>query len=132
GHSSGNGSLTFTTMSDRVQIAVPSLTISAPCWAYCSSLMPDPDPAPVSISTACPPRVSSSTPTGVMATRYSSVLTSLGTPTIMSRPRPRVHLLSQSEGKCGHCEIYGDLNQGQSAGTGPEPAHDARRRVGTY
>src|SRR5260370_36765164 len=43
--------------------------------------MPLPSPAPAWISTRQPARVSSSTPTGIMATRYSCVLISLGTPT---------------------------------------------------
>src|SRR4051794_4015349 len=47
--------------------------------------MPLPWPAPDWINTLCPSRVSSSTPTGIMATRYSSVLISLGTPTTYLR-----------------------------------------------
>src|SRR6185437_9291912 len=47
--------------------------------------MPLPAPAPLWMSTACPARVSSSTPAGTIATRYSSDLISLGTPTIMAR-----------------------------------------------
>ena len=45
--------------------------------------MPLPCPAPTSIKTVCPAWVSSSAPTGSIATRYSSDLISLGTPTIM-------------------------------------------------
>src|SRR4051794_23619011 len=66
------------------------LTISAPCLRYCSSLMPLPWPAPDWMSTLLPPRVSSSTPTGVRATRDSCVLISLGTPT--------THLLERETG----------------------------------
>src|SRR5437762_5885633 len=49
--------------------------------------MPLPCPALLWIRTRCPARVNSSTPTGIIATRYSSVLISLGTPTIMDGPR---------------------------------------------
>src|SRR4051812_20654850 len=48
--------------------------------------MPLPSPAPDSIRTAWPSCVSSSTPTGSIATRYSSALISLGTPTIIRPP----------------------------------------------
>src|SRR5690348_3164124 len=58
--------------------------------------MPLPCPAPVWISTRCLARVSSSTPTGMRATRYSSVLISLGTPTIMTAPRPGEPAVSRS------------------------------------
>src|SRR6186713_1343277 len=47
--------------------------------------MPLPTPAPVSTSTSWPLRVSSRTPAGVMATRYSRVFVSLGTPTFMRK-----------------------------------------------
>src|SRR4051794_2162333 len=43
--------------------------------------MPLPCPAPAWMSTLWPARVSSSTPTGIIATRYSSALISFGTPT---------------------------------------------------
>ena len=45
--------------------------------------MDEPSPAPFSTSTVWPAEVSSRTPAGVMATRHSSVFTSLGIPTIM-------------------------------------------------
>src|SRR5215831_592575 len=48
--------------------------------------MPLPCPAPAWTTTLWPARVSSSTPTGSRATRYSSVLISLGTPTIIASP----------------------------------------------
>src|SRR5208283_1388600 len=50
--------------------------------------MPLPWPAPASIKTLCPAIVSSSAPTGSMATRYSSALISLGTPTIIGSTPP--------------------------------------------
>ena len=46
-----------------------------------------PTPAADWMRTRCPARVSSSTPAGVMATRYSSGLISFGTPTIMGTSR---------------------------------------------
>src|SRR4051794_22152159 len=48
--------------------------------------MADPSPAPCCTSTSCPCSASSRTPDGVRATRYSSVLISVGTPTFMSCP----------------------------------------------
>ena len=45
---------------------------------------PEPAPAPACTSTRCPRRSSSWTPEGVMATRYSLFLTSVGTPTLMT------------------------------------------------
>src|SRR5919205_1357880 len=43
--------------------------------------MADPSPAPACTTTSCPCSTSSRTPEGVSATRYSSVLISVGTPT---------------------------------------------------
>src|SRR3954466_12094332 len=43
--------------------------------------MAEPSPAPRWTSTSCPCSTSSRTPDGVSATRYSSVLISVGTPT---------------------------------------------------
>src|SRR5947207_2285231 len=47
--------------------------------------MPLPCPAPAWMRTRCPRRVSSSTPTGIRATRDSCGLISLGTPTTQGR-----------------------------------------------
>src|SRR5436305_2135923 len=44
--------------------------------------MAEPSPAPACTNTWCPASTSSRTPAGVNATRYSSSLTSLGTPTL--------------------------------------------------
>src|SRR3989440_10257714 len=44
--------------------------------------MAEPSPAPACTNTWCPASTSSRTPAGVRATRYSSSLTSLGTPTL--------------------------------------------------
>src|SRR5947208_3434183 len=45
--------------------------------------MPEPSPAPASISTVCPASVSASAPADTRDTRYSLSLISLGTPTII-------------------------------------------------
>src|SRR6187431_288219 len=52
--------------------------------------MADPSPAPCCTRTSCPWSTSSRTPEGVMATRYSSVLISVGTPTFMDLSSRRV------------------------------------------
>src|SRR4029077_13849520 len=46
-------------------------------------------PACVSTSTSCPAFTSNSTPTGIIATRYSSALISFGTPTFIVSPSVR-------------------------------------------
>src|SRR6202140_3021856 len=66
---------------DHTSVAAPP--IEAPVAVNPSSVIDDPMPAPCSTNTVWPAVVSSRTPAGVMATRYSSSLTSLGTPTIM-------------------------------------------------
>src|ERR1700712_1919494 len=71
-------------MSDPANTAAASGTIDAPCSAYSSSGIADPVPAPCWISTSWPRSTSSRTPAGVIATRYSSVLISVGTPTFMA------------------------------------------------
>src|SRR5690349_21420865 len=53
----------------------------APCSWYSSSVIAEPRPAPACTSTSCPCSTSSRTPACVSATRYSSVLISVGTPT---------------------------------------------------
>src|SRR5581483_1592465 len=88
GHSFGSGSLTLTIRSAPAQTSAVEPTISDPWAEYISSVMPLPPPAAASTSTLCPARVNSSTPLGVMATRYSSDLISLGTPTIMGNLGP--------------------------------------------
>src|SRR3954453_4381539 len=50
--------------------------------------MPDPSPAPDWTTTLWPRSTSSRTPAGVIATRYSSVLISLGTPIFIARDSP--------------------------------------------
>src|SRR5436309_9699107 len=62
--------------------AADSTTV-APCSRYSSSVMPEPSPAPASISTVCPASVSASAPADTRDTRYSLSLISLGTPTII-------------------------------------------------
>src|SRR6266540_5298700 len=69
--------------------------------------------------TLWPPRVSSSTPTGIMATRYSSVLISLGTPitylppAVMGSSRYRVR--GRTAGILGQ---MGETNQGEYGASG--------------
>ena len=53
----------------------------APWETYSSSVIDDPSPAPFWTRTSWPRRTSSWTPTGVMPTRNSLFLTSLGMPT---------------------------------------------------
>src|SRR5215213_4135601 len=49
--------------------------------------MAEPSPAPACTTTSCPCSTSSRTPDGVSATRYSSVLISVGTPTLIRYSR---------------------------------------------
>src|SRR2546423_139681 len=59
-----------------------SSTTRAPAFSYAASGAPIPSPAPFSMTTSCRCEISSRTEVGVRPTRYSWVLTSLGTPTI--------------------------------------------------
>ncbi len=77
------GSLTLTTMSASANTAWASGRIFAPCETYSASPIADPSPAPAWTTTSWPCSTSSRTPAGVSATRYSSVLISVGTPTFM-------------------------------------------------
>ena len=52
----------------------------APCASKSASAIALPSPAPASISTSWPCSTISRTPAGVIATRYSSGLISVGTP----------------------------------------------------
>src|SRR4051794_10001415 len=67
--------------SASAKTASASGTIVAPWAAYCSSVIAEPSPAPAWMHTLWPWSVSSRTPDGVSATRYSSALISVGTPT---------------------------------------------------
>ena len=83
-YSSAMGSLTLSTMSTPPFVPHASSgvsTILAPAARYSSSLIEEPTPAFFSMTTSWPWATSSCTPMGVMATRYSWFLTSLGTPT---------------------------------------------------
>src|ERR1041384_4535910 len=86
GHSGSIGSLTFTTISARAHTSAALGTSVAPTAPYVSSPNPDPIPAPCSTSTVCPSPTNDSTPAGTNATRFSAVLISLGTPTIIGTP----------------------------------------------
>src|SRR5664279_1811826 len=81
-YSSAIGSLTLSTSSALAQTSSAVSSMVAPVATNSSSVIEEPIPAPVSISTWCPRRVISCTPAGVMATRYSWFLISRGTPTI--------------------------------------------------
>src|SRR5580693_6525032 len=79
--STGCGSFTFTIMSAVANTSSASGRILAPTRVYMSSNNPMPSPAFVCTNTSCPRAVSSRTALGVMPTRYSWFLISLGTPT---------------------------------------------------
>src|SRR4051794_29404174 len=79
--SSGWGSLTLTIISASPNTASASGRVLAPWARYCASRIAEPSPAPACTTTSCPASTSSRTPAGVSATRYSSSLTSAGTPT---------------------------------------------------
>src|SRR5215211_300382 len=61
--------------------------------------MAEPSPAPACTTTSWPCSTSSRTPDGVSATRYSSVLISVGTPTFISSSRRGVDQLTPAEGE---------------------------------
>src|SRR5215510_4719937 len=97
--------------------------------------MPEPWPAPDWIRTRWPERCSSSTPTGVMATRDSCVLISFGTPTtylltlgIAEHPSLERSEMSQRRAASDfppHSGRGGRVNQEQQAGG--EPVRGRRR-----
>ena len=80
-YSTSIGSLTLRIISDSVQTGSQPSTTLAPAAPYASSGIEEPTPAPDWTSTSWPRLVSSCTPEGVIATRNSLFLTSLGTPT---------------------------------------------------
>src|SRR6266550_4517037 len=86
GHSGSIGSFTLTTISALAHTSAAFGTSVPPAARYASSANPDPSPAPCSTSTLCPSPTSDSTPAGTSATRFSAVLISFGTPTIMISP----------------------------------------------
>src|SRR5256885_16444799 len=86
GHSGSIGSFTLTTISALAHTSAALGTSVPPATRYASSANPEPRPAPCSTSTLCPSPTSDSTPAGTSATRFSAVLISLGTPTIMLSP----------------------------------------------
>ena len=83
--SSDWGSLTFRISSAASNTASASATIVAPWSRNCWSLIALPSPAPAWISTSWPREESSRTPAGVIATRYSSDLISVGTPILIAQ-----------------------------------------------
>lgn len=80
-YSSATGSFTFRTSSEVSQTSSAVPRTAAPAAVNSSSGMDDPTPAPRWMRTSCPWATSSWTPAGVMATRNSLFLTSLGMPT---------------------------------------------------
>src|ERR1700745_1940203 len=83
-YSSAIGSLTLRIMSPSPHTSSAVGRIFAPAVTKSSSGMDDPVPASASMSTWWPPRTSSCTPAGVIATRYSWFLISRGIPTFMA------------------------------------------------
>src|SRR3989338_2737865 len=83
GYSSGRGSFTLSIMCASEKIFFTLSTSFAPALEYSSSAIPLPRPAPFSTSTVCPFFTSSSAPTGMRATLYSSTFVSFGTPAII-------------------------------------------------
>src|SRR5947209_226174 len=80
-YSLATGSLTFRIRSPVAHTSSALGRISAPAAAKSASGIEEPTPASASTNTSCPARVSSWTPAGVIATRYSWFLTSRGIPT---------------------------------------------------
>src|SRR5215212_10278028 len=77
------GSLTLRIMSASAQTWSWSSAILAPVATNSSTVLEEPTPAPAWTTNSSPCRVNSFTADGVIATRYSWFLTSLGTPTFM-------------------------------------------------
>src|SRR5690606_16064417 len=130
--SSPMGSLTLTIMSACWKTSRASSTSRAPAAAYCSSEMPLPTPAPRCTTTVCPARVSSSTPAGVMATRFSPGLISFGTPMIMTlAPRSSpplyfahfIHLQQVGGARLARAHAGRDDDAVAGLDVGPPPHH---------
>ena len=80
-NSSGCGSLTLHTSSASAQMSSAVGTMVAPARTNSASVIEDSSPAPAWIRIGTPRWDSSRTPSGVIATRCSLSLTSVGTPT---------------------------------------------------
>ena len=80
-YSGSIGSFTFSSRSAASQTSSAVSTIFAPAAVKSGSWIADPSPAPFWISTSWPRCTSSLTPAGVIATRYSLFLISVGIPT---------------------------------------------------
>src|SRR5258705_5501 len=74
------GSLTLRMRSPVAQMSSADRSMVAPAVTKASSGIDEPEPAPDSTYTSWPLRLSSCTPEGVIATRYSWFLTSRGMP----------------------------------------------------
>lgn len=82
-YSSAMGSLTLSTRSALSHTASAVSRIFAPAAVKSSSLMEEPSPAFRCTTTSWPALTSSRTPAGVAATRYSWIVTSVGTPILI-------------------------------------------------
>src|SRR5580692_10304542 len=82
-YSSAIGSFTLRIRSPVCHTSSAVESVFAPAVMKSSSGIDDPTPAPASMNTSCPPRTSSCTPAGVIATRYSWFLISRGIPTFI-------------------------------------------------
>src|SRR6478672_11190731 len=120
-YSGSIGSLNLSTRSASPQ-ASSTETILAPARSYCSSGNAPPSPALVSTRTSCPRWISSRAPAGVRATRYSSVLISLGTPI----RKARRHYLAGPGRRSRH--LGADPSQAHNRRM---PRHAVRRRLAT-
>src|SRR5215217_6678617 len=142
------GSLTFKISSESCQTSSRVAAILAPAAVNSSSVIEEPMPAPAWTSTSWPCLVSSCTPDGVMATRYSWFLTSVGTPTLIGPPdrtwaltliMPRSDL--RFGGLAGWAQLAGTVRLGRNgtlhgnqsdecAATWPRLGQGVRRTVG--
>src|SRR4051812_13711951 len=108
-------------MSASPKTACASGRMRAPWERYSSSAIAEPSPAPACTTTSCPCSTSSRTPAGVSATRYSSVLISVGTPTF-------IQVLSLSSSEVRACEDGGRNGFHYLAATQRQPEVDAIAR----
>src|SRR5579884_170247 len=120
-YSGSIGSLTLRRRSASPQTSSTE-PMRAPARSYWSSANALPSPAVDSTTTSCPRWISSRAPAGVRATRYSSVLISLGTP----MRKARRHYLSGAARRSRH-RSAGDL---RPAETVPAPFRRYRRSRG--
>ena len=87
-NSGSSGSLTLRIISERSHTASAPSTIEAPAASKARSGIALPTPAPAWIATSWPRAASAATPDGVIATRCSSSLISVGMPILMGYSLP--------------------------------------------